>query len=354
MNEQVKPLDNDAHQELYMEQVRFGQNEQVRRRETPVHVPREQYEKLLRELNGGFGPVYIVDPRLGFNNRTHRFWINQLAPGGEEGKQVWKTLGHRHTVEAVIYWLSGYGHSIIDGIRYDWKPGDIVCVPMFSWHRHVNESDELARYVASTTGPLSMGIGQAVYEDERYPQFFVFAQQGEEAVKALTPGGAGNFHQGSDQAQLSPTQRLYAEQLLSGVQEEALRRKSKVITKAEDVKFESTTMGRMAYVVDSRIGFHVKALAAVMAEVPPGKHSGSHRHLYDEINYVLSGRGKVIVDDKTYEVEQGDTLAIPVFAWHQYFGTGDAPLRILSLSTRPAMENLGLVLTQHGENADYA
>jgi len=60
------------------------------------------------------------------------------------------------------------------------------------------------------------------------------------------------------------------------------------------VKFESTTMGRMAYVVDSRIGFHVKALAAVMAEVLPGKHSGSHRHLYDEINYVLSGRGKVI------------------------------------------------------------
>ena len=35
-------------------------------------------------------------------------------------------------------------------------------------------------------------------------------------------------------------------------------------------------------------------------------------------------------------------------------GVGDAPLRILSLSTRPAMENLGLVLTQHGENADYA
>jgi gentisate 1,2-dioxygenase len=69
---------------------------------------------------------------------------------------------------------------------------------------------------------------------------------------------------------------------------------------------------------------------------------------------VLGGRGKVIIDDKSYEVEQGDTLAIPVFAWHQYFGAGDAPLRILSLSTRPAMENLGLVLTQHGENADYA
>jgi gentisate 1,2-dioxygenase len=354
MNEPLKTLGNDAHQELYMEQVRFGRSEQVRRRETPVHVPREHYEKTLRELDGGFGPVYIVDPRLGFNNRTHRFWINQLAPGGEEGKQVWKTLGHRHTVEAVIYWLSGYGHSIIDGTRYDWKPGDVVCVPMFSWHRHVNESDELARYLASTTGPLSMGIGQAVYEDERYPQYFVFAQQGEEAVKALTPGGAGNFHLDDDSHDgLSQSQRLYAEQLLFAAQEEALRRKSRVITKAEEMKFEPTIMGRIAYVVDPRLGFHVKALSALIAEVPRGRHSGSHRHLYDEINYVLAGRGKVIIDDKTYDVEKGDALAIPVFAWHQYFGGEDAPLLILSMSTRPAMENLGLVLTQHGENADY-
>lgn len=353
MNEQFKKLDNDAHNELYMEQVRFGQSEQVRRRETPVHVPREYYEKLLREKGDAFGPVFIVDPRLGFNNRTHRFWINQLAPGGEEGKQVWKTLGHRHTVEAVIYWLSGYGHSIIDGVRYDWKPGDVICVPMFSWHRHVNESDGIALYVASTTGPLSMGVGQAVYEDERYPQYFVYAQKGEEAVKALTPGGSGDLSNVHETVQMSRTQRLYAEELLFGAQEEELRRKSKVLMKAEDIVFESTTMGRMAYVVDARIGFHVKALAAILTEVPPGKHSGSHRHLYDEINYVLGGRGKVIIDDKTYEVKQGDTLAVPVFAWHQYFGVGEAPLRIWSLNTRPAMENLGLVLTQHGENADY-
>jgi gentisate 1,2-dioxygenase len=353
MNERLKNLDNDAHQELYMEQVRFGQSEQVRRRETPVYIPREHYEKTLKELNGGFGPVYIVDPRLGFNNRTHRFWINQLAPGGEEGKQVWKTLGHRHTVEAVIYWLSGHGHSIIDGIRYDWKPGDIICVPMFAWHRHINESDELALYIASTTGPLSMGLGQAVYEDERYPQYFVFAQQGEEAVKALMPGGHGDLASSADAAKLSQSQRLYAEQLLFAVQEEELRRKSKVLMRAEDVTFESTTMGRIAYVVDARIGFHVKALSAVIGEVPPDKHSGSHRHLYDEIDYVISGHGKVIIDDKSYEVKRGDVLAVPVFAWHQYFGSGSEPLRILSLSTRPAMENLGLVLTQHGENADY-
>ncbi len=339
-------LDVARNQELYMELVRFGQTEQVRRRESPVHVKREVQA-------GKPGARFMVDPRLGFNNRTHRLWVNQLPPGGEEG-QAWKTLGHRHTVEAVIYWLSGYGYSIIDRKRYDWKAGDVVCVPMFAWHRHVNSSDDSLDYVASTTGPLSMGLGQAVYEDELYPQFWVHAQQGEDAVRALTPGGSAAPATHDETAGLTQAQRLYNEQLSYAYHEELNRRKSKVLLKSEDIKLEATNMGRMAYLVDARIGFNVKALATVMAEVPPGKHSGSHRHLYDEIDFVLQGRGKVIIDDKTYEVEAGDALAIPVFAWHQYFCAGDEPLRLLCHSTRPAMENLGLVLTQHGENANYA
>lgn len=334
--------------EMYMELVRFGQEEKIRRKDSPVHVQREFYEA---DLPTSTSTIFLIDPRLGFNNRTHRFWINRLPPGGQEG-QDWKTLGHRHTVEAVIYWLAGHGYSIIDGIRYDWKPGDIVCVPMFAWHRHVNESDDSAYYVASTTGPLSMGLGQAVYEDERYPQYFVFAQQGDDAMKALTPGGSARAD-GATAAIDSEAQRLYAEQVSFAFHEENRRKESKVYFKGKDLKFQSTVMGNMAYVVDPRLGFHVKAMSTVIAEVLPGKHSGSHRHLYDEIDYIIEGEGRVIIDDRSYDVKQGDALAIPVFAWHQYFCTGDKPLRILAHNTRPAMENLGLVLTQQGEHANY-
>jgi gentisate 1,2-dioxygenase len=348
MDSTAKKLDVKANAELYMEQVRFGQSEEIRRREAPVHVRREEHEQLLRESTGA---VYIVDPRLGFNNRTHRFWINKLPPGGEEG-QKWKTLGHRHTVEAVIYWLSGHGYSIIDGIRYDWGPGDIVCVPMFAWHRHVNESDEFAYYTASTTGPLSMGIGQAVYEDERFPQFFVHAQSGEAALRSLLPGGA-DIGETPNRGRASKSELIYAEQLAFAFKEEKARRQSKVIVRATEVNLETSPMGRVAYIVDARMGFHVKALGTLIAEVPPGKHSGSHRHLYDEIDYVLEGEGEAIIDDKRYEIKKGDTLAIPVFAWHQYFARGDKPLRLLVHHTRHAMENLGLTLTQHGELANY-
>lgn len=342
---------DQKHAELSMQQVRYAKEEQQRRRESPVLVTAEELERK-QKAEDNFH-IYMVDPRLGFNNRTHRFWVNRLPAGGEEG-QMWKTIGHRHTVEAVIYWVAGRGHSIIDGVRYDWEAGDLICVPMFAWHRHVNDGDDWAIYVASTTGPLSMGIGQAVYEDERYPEYWVYAQQGEDAMKTLLPGAA-EAPSGLQAAAAIETSagKLYAEQVGFAFEEEKRRRASKVLVKGHELRFERTAMGSIAYVVDPRLGFYVKALATVLAEVPPGKRSGAHRHLYDEIDYVLAGHGRCVIDDRPYEIKKGDTLAVPVFSWHQYFNTGDEPLRFLVHSTRPAMENLGFVLTQQGELADY-
>jgi gentisate 1,2-dioxygenase len=253
-------------------------------------------------------------------------------------------------VEAIIYFLKGHGHSIIDGVRYDWGPGDLLSVPMFSWHRHVNDGDEPVLRIASTTGPLSLGLGQAVYEDERYPEFWVYAQEGEDARKTLIPGGGSveNAKVANNRAA-----EMYAEQVAFAMHEEQLRRNSKVLVQQKDLIFEPTAMGNLAYVVDPRIGFHSKALGVVMAEIPPGKRSGAHRHLYDEIDLIVGGKGKVIVEDKEFAFDTLDVLSIPVFQWHQYFNTGTEPLRVLAINTRLAMDNLGLSLTHQGEKAEY-
>jgi gentisate 1,2-dioxygenase len=326
---------------LYEEQLAYARDEQKRRSASTILI---RGKEVAAREKGRFAN-YIVDPRLGFNNRTHRFWTNTIPAGGEEG-QVWKWLGHRHTIEAVIFWLNGHGHSIIDGIQYDWKAGDLISVPMFAWHRHVNTSDEPVSYVASTTGPLSMGIGLAVYEDENYPEYWVFAQEGEEATRTLVPGGRPEVPNADFS---SAAAQVYLRQLNFAAEEEERRRASKVLVRGDELTFQPTPMGRVAYAIDPSSGFHVKAMGSVVAEITPGKHSGAHRHLYDEIDYVVAGEGRVVVEDQTFDIEQGDTIAVPVFAWHQYFATGSKPLRILAHHTRPAMEALGLTLTQHGE-----
>src|SRR5258706_528289 len=196
-----------------------------------------------------------------------------------------------------------------------------------------------------------LGEHKNIYEDERYPEFWIYAQEGEDARKTLIPGGGGSVEAakiGNNRAA-----EMYAEQVAFAMHEEQLRRDSKVLVKQKDLVFEPTAMGKLAYVVDPRIGFHAKALGVVMAEIPPGKRSGAHRHLYDEINLVVGGKGQVIVEDKEYDFDTLDVLSIPAFQWHQYFNTGTEPLRILGINTRLAMDNLGLSLTHQGEHADY-
>lgn len=349
----------EEHVRMRMEHIRFGKEELERRRRSPVLVKAEEIAAQLKE----HPHVYIVDPRLGFNQRVFRFWINRRSVG-EEMEFSGMKLGHRHTVEAVIYILKGRGHSVIDGKKYPWEAGDLICVPVFAWHLHRNESDDELLYLAATTGPFSMAMGIALYEEEKYPEYWVFAQRGEEAMKTLIPGGAevppgGRVdldprrwrpERGGDGR--SPAE-LYFEQLSYAEEEEKRRRAGKVLVKGKELRFGSTPMGRVAYAVDPRLGFHVKLLSTLFAEVSPGKHSGAHRHIYEETDYILSGEGYSIIEDQRYEWKKGDTLVIPVFAWHQHFNTGKEPARFLVHSGRVAMESTGYIHTQQGESADY-
>jgi gentisate 1,2-dioxygenase len=351
----------EDHLRMRMEHIRFGKEELERRRKSPVHVGAEEIEAQLKEHYH----VYIVDPRLGFNQRTFRFWINRRSVG-EEMEYSGLKLGHRHTVEAVIYILQGKGYSVIDGVKYPWEAGDMICVPVFAWHRHHNESQEDLYYLAATTGPFSMATGIAIYEEERYPEYWIFAQKGEEAMRTLIPGGAEMPPGGGveiDQSRWKPEERendgeptpaeIYYDQLSYAQEEEKRRRAGKVLVKGKELRFGSTPMGKMAYAVEPRLGYQVKLLSTLVAEIPPERRSGAHRHIYEETNYILAGEGYSIIEDQRYDWKKGDTLVIPVFAWHQHFNTGKETARFLVHTNRAAMESTGYVHTQQGEPANY-
>jgi gentisate 1,2-dioxygenase len=344
-------LKPEEHDRMVMESVHFAKEEAKRRQQAPVQIKAEE----IRAQFENNSHLYLVDPRLGFNHRTFRFWINRIPAGEEEG-MGWKTLGHRHTVEAVLHVLQGSGHSIIDGARYDWEPGDFISVPMFSWHRHINTGDRDFIYLAATTGPLSLSLGLAVYEDERYPDCWVFGHKSESAMKSLIPGTDDSTRvrlaEESAREALSSTDARYRQHLLFSGGEEKRRRQSRVLVKGAAIDFEKTAMGRVRYVIDPRTGFLMRVLGSLMAEISPGKRSGAHRHMYEEVNYVLSGRGYSLIEDRRYDWGAGDVLCIPVFSWHQHFNTGGEPARFLVHHSRPLMENLGFMHVEQGEASD--
>ena len=92
-------------------------------------------------------------------------------------------------------------------------------------------------------------------KEENYPEYWVFAQKGEEAMKTLIPGGAEAPPGGKvdlDQSRWRPqgprsngeptSAEIYFDQLNFAQEEERRRRAGKVLVKAKDLKFQLTPM----------------------------------------------------------------------------------------------------------------
>jgi quercetin dioxygenase-like cupin family protein len=98
----------------------------------------------------------------------------RLQPHVSELPPLGASVNHRHTTEAVIYIVSGVGHTIIswDGVdqqRIDWEEGDMFSFPVWMWHQHFNDSEtETSRYLAvqDTFAIKALGLLQI----ERFPE----------------------------------------------------------------------------------------------------------------------------------------------------------------------------------------
>ncbi len=81
-------------------------------------------------------------------------------------------------------------------------------------------------------------------------------------------------------------------------------------------------------------------------EISPGGSSKPVRQMYEELVYVLSGRGATSVSQdkdgpaQSFEWQAGSLFGVPLNSLHQHFnGSGDEPARLLSVSDLPLMLN---------------
>ena len=83
-------------------------------------------------------------------------------------------------------------------------------------------------------------------------------------------------------------------------------------------------------------------VSAFLLRAEPGRGPGPHRHPYDEVQFVLQGRGRYKVEGQEFEVEAGEILVIKAGEVHEFKCIGDTPLVQVDVhaSSRFVQENL--------------
>ena len=108
------------------------------------------------------------------------------------------------------------------------------------------------------------------------------------------------------------------------------------VVKSAQMPLERSPDGLIKHIVNEKMDTKECCLDIYMQFLPPGKASGKHRHLSEEVIYIIEGKGhelhwdvKFDVHDtmefewesepKRYDWEQGDFVYIPPYCIHKHF-----------------------------------
>jgi mannose-6-phosphate isomerase-like protein (cupin superfamily) len=84
---------------------------------------------------------------------------------------------------------------------------------------------------------------------------------------------------------------------------------------------------------------------AYVCEITPGKSLKPQRHLFEELIYIVSGRGATTIwqdsgPKRTFEWQEGAIFSPPLNSWYQHFnGSGDQPARYFAVTRHYSADN---------------
>ena len=141
------------------------------------------------------------------------------------------------------------------------------------------------------------------------------------------------------------------------------------VVKASQMPFERSPDGLIRHIINEKMDTKECCIDIYMQFLPPGGASGKHRHLSEEIFYVVEGQGYDLHWDvrfdckdkfewewdeepKRFEWKQGDFVYIPPYCAHKHFNAdGASEARIVVINSR-ILKPMGFDWFDQLENAE--
>lgn len=223
------------------------------------------------ELNDSYGVKGYRKGLYNFPNSIVSWGLTEINPGV-------KSLFHRQLHEATHFILEGKGYSLINGVRFDWKKGDVVFTPVHSWHQVANDGKERVRYATAGTVPFFKYLG--IYNDEN--------------------------HRKPTQDELSKLRKDMPPTL---------------VVKEEEWLPQTLAKKQVVFPFPN-----VVATNRMSASMPPkSENKFVHRHFTEALIYIMQGHGYSLVHDRKVEWEPGTVMRVPTFCWHTHSNPSDEP-----------------------------
>ncbi len=126
---------------------------------------------------------------------------------------------------------------------------------------------------------------------------------------------------------------FYSEWLRKSEANEIAVNNSPVVARGRDATWiETPNDHRIAMLIGRPVGFPTQGTNLCKVAIPPGHHTGRHRH-GEEAIHVLGGSGFIVVDGRRYDFHPGTTIHVPYMSEHQLFNTGAEDATYVSASS---------------------
>ena len=315
----------------------------------PVVRPREQLVLPHIWKNAEVQRLLDMSKHVALGERRMLRFIN---PGTPDWKYVTSTMSvsiqqilpqefavpHRHTANAIRFFLSGSSYTTVEQDRCNMQRGDLVVTPGWEWHDYGNEGTEPGVWIDALDLPMIQYLDNCGYLKSMEEEIG-YELSGQERLAARK---AGISEQRYSAVGLRPMTDMQGSSHRAGLihyrwaqTHAALKR----LAEHESNPFDDVMM---EYVDPATGGSFYRTFACCIQMIRKGVRTRAHRQASSAVYYVFEGRGQTVVNGRPFDWSEGDFFVVPSYFWHEHANTGGEPAILFSLQDFPLMKSLGI------------